>query len=90
MRQPSAPDAAAKEAQKLINNTSSLRAALNSPDAQQILKVLQSKDANRLQAAAQSALKGDPSALSGILAELSQNADAGKAMDRLNHIMNRQ
>ena len=90
MRQPSTPHDAAKEAQKLINSNASLRQALNSPDAQQILKVLQSKDANRLQAAARSALKGDPSALSGILAELSQNADAGKAMDRLNHNMNRQ
>ena len=60
MRQPSTPHDAAKEAQKLINSNASLRQALNSPDAQQILKVLQSKDANRLLAAAQSALKGDP------------------------------
>ena len=90
MRQPSAPLDAAKEAQKLINSNASIRQALSSPDAQQILKVLQSKDAARLQAAAQSALKGDSRALSGILGELAKNSDANKAMERLNHIMNRQ
>ena len=73
-----------------INSNASIRQALSSPDAQQILKVLQSKDAARLQAAAQSALKGDSRALSGILGELAKNSDANKAMERLNHIMNKQ
>lgn len=89
MRQSSAPLDAAKEAQKLINSNASIRQALNSPDARQILKVLQSKDTARLQAAAQAALKGDPTALNGILGELSQNSDAEKAMERLNQTMNK-
>lgn len=81
---------AAQEAKKLLNGNSAIRQALNSTEAQQVLKVLQSKDSARLQAAAQAALKGDSSALSGIIGELAQNPEAGKAIERLNQRMNQQ
>ena len=81
---------AAQEAQKLLNGNSAIRQALNSAEAQEVLKALQSKDSARLQAAAQAALRGDSSALSGIIGELAQNPEAGKAMERLNQRMNRQ
>lgn len=81
---------AAQEAKKVLNSNAAIRQALNSSEAQQVLKALQSKDSARLQAAAQAALKGDASALSGIIGELAQNPEAGKAMERLNQRMNRQ
>lgn len=81
---------AAQEAKKVLNSNAAIRQALNSSEAQQVLKALQSKDSTRLQAAAQAALKGDASALSGIIGELAQNPEAGQAIERLNQRMNRQ
>ena len=43
----------------------------------------------RLQAAAQSALQGDTSALSSVLQELSSDPQAAKAMEQLNKTLNK-
>jgi len=72
------------QAQKLLKDQAALRQVLNNPDTQKVLAQLQKTDTSQLQAAAQSALKGDASALNGILKTLSSNPEAAKAMDALN------
>lgn len=72
------------QAQKLLKDQAALRQVLNNPDTQKVLAQLQKTDTSQLQAAAQAALKGDASALNGILKTLSSNPEAAKAMDALN------
>lgn len=72
------------QAQKLLKDQAALRQVLSNPDTQKVLAQLQKTDASQLQAAAQAALKGDSSALNGILRKLSQDPEAAKAMNALN------
>lgn len=72
------------QAQKLLKDQAALRQVLSNPDTQKVLAQLQKTDTSQLQAAAQAALKGDASALNGILKNLSSNPEAAKAMDALN------
>lgn len=72
------------QAQKLLKDQAALRQVLSNPDTQKVLAQLQKTDASQLQAAAQAALKGDASALNGILRKLSQDPEAAKAMNALN------
>lgn len=78
---------AAQEAKKILAGNAAIRQALNSAEARQVLKALQSKDSGQLQSAAQAALKGDSRALQGLLGELSHSSEAGAAMERLGRIM---
>lgn len=72
------------QAQKLLKDQAALRQVLSNPDTQKVLAQLQKTDTSQLQAAAQAALKGDASALNGILRKLSQDPEAAKAMNALN------
>ncbi len=72
------------QAQRLLKDQAALRQVLGDPDAQKVLARLQRTDASQLQAAAQAALKGDTSALNGILQTLSQDPEAARAMQALN------
>ena len=72
------------QAQKLLKDQAALRQVLSNPDTQKVLAQLQTTDTRQLQAAAQAALKGDASALNGILRKLSQDPEAAKAMNALN------
>lgn len=73
-----------QQVQDLLQNQAALRQTLNHPETQKVLRQLQKKDTSQLQAAARAAMAGDPSALSGILQDLSRNPDAAKAMEELN------
>ena len=72
------------QAQKLLKDQAALLQVLSNPDTQKVLAQLQKTDTSQLQAAAQAALKGDASALNGILRKLSQDPEAAKAMNALN------
>lgn len=74
--------------QELRKNQAALQQVLNSPDTKKVLAQLQKTDTARLQSAAQSALQGDPSALSGILEKLTGNPETRKAMESLNKTLN--
>ncbi|MCI5499341.1 MAG: hypothetical protein MR419_07440 [Clostridiales bacterium] len=77
------------QAKQLLENQKAIRQMLANPETRKVLQSLQKKNVNRLQAAAQSALQGDTSALTGVLQELSADPQAAKAMERLNQTMNR-
>ena len=62
---------------------------LANPETRKVLQSLQKKNVGRLQAAAQSALQGDTSALSSVLQELSSDPQAAKAMEQLNKTLNK-
>ena len=62
---------------------------LANPETRKVLQSLQKKNVGRLQAAAQSALQGDTTALSSVLQELSSDPQAAKAMEQLNKTLNK-
>lgn len=76
------------QAKQLLENQKAIRQMLANPETRKVLQSLQKKNVSRLQAAAQAALQGDPSALTGVLQELSADPQAAQAMERLNQTMN--
>ena len=76
-------------AKQLLANQKSIRQLLSDPETRKVLSSLQKKNVTQLQAAAQSALQGDPSALAGILQELSADPQAAQAMQRLDKTLHR-
>ena len=63
----------------------------SNPQAKQLLENQKAirQNVGRLQAAAQSALQGDTTALSSVLQELSSDPQAAKAMEQLNKTLNK-
>ncbi|MBP3318926.1 MAG: hypothetical protein J6K94_02880 [Ruminiclostridium sp.] len=70
------PEFTPQQVQDLLKSQAALRQALNNPETQKVLR--------QLQAAAQAAMKGDSSGLSGILQDLSRNPEAAQAIEHLN------
>lgn len=70
------------QAAKLLQNSQSLAALANSPDAQKLMQLLREKGP-QLQAAAEAAKKGDPSRLTALLQEVSSDPDGAKAVEGL-------
>lgn len=70
-------------AKQLLSNQKAIRQLLADPETRKVLSSLQKKNATQLQAAAQSALQGDSSALSVLLQELSRDPQAAQAMQKL-------
>ena len=77
------------QAKQLLENQKAIRQTLANPEPRKVLQSLQKKNVGRLQAAAQSALQGDTSALSSVLQELSSDPQAAKAMEQLNKTLNK-
>ena len=77
------------QAKQLLENQKAIRQMLANPETHKVLQSLQKKNVGRLQAAAQSALQGDTSALSSVLQELSADPQAAKAMEQLNKTLNK-
>ena len=77
------------QAKQLLENQKAIRQMLANPETRKVLQSLQKKNVGRLQAAAQSALQGDTSALSSVLQELSSDPQAAKAMEQLNKTLNK-
>ena len=77
------------QAKQLLENQKAIRQMLANPETHTVLQSLQKKNVGRLQAAAQSALQGDTSALSSVLQELSSDPQAAKAMEQLNKTLNK-
>ena len=77
------------QAKQLLENQKAIRQMLANPETHKVLQSLQKKNVGRLQAAAQSALQGDTSALSSVLQELSSDPQAAKAMEQLNKTFNK-
>lgn len=72
------------EAQKLLQNKDALTALSQSAEVQTFLQMLSQKSGGNLQAVAQAAMKGDPSQLSRLVNEVTQNPEAAKAVANLN------
>ena len=70
-------------AKELLANQKAIRQLLADPETRKVLSSLQKKNSAQLQAAAQSALQGNSSALSGLLQELSSDPKAAQAMQKL-------
>ena len=70
-------------AKELLANQKAIRQLLADPETRKVLSSLQKKNSAQLQAAAQSALQGNSSALSGLLQELSSDPQAAQAMQNL-------
>ena len=70
-------------AKELLANQKAIRQLLADPETRKVLSSLQKKNSAQLQAAAQSALQGNSSALSGLLQELSSDPQAAQAMQKL-------
>ena len=77
------------QAKQLLENQKAIRQMLANPETHKVHQSLQKKNVGRLQAAAQSALQGDTSALSSVLQELSSDPQAAKAMEQLNKTLNK-
>ena len=77
------------QAKQLLENQKAIRQTLANPEPRKVLQSLQKKNVGRLQAAAQSALQGDTSALSSVLQELSSDPQAAKAIEQLNKTLNK-
>lgn len=76
------------QAKQLLENQKAIRQMLSNPETRKVLQSLQKKNMSQLQAAAQSALQGDTTALTGVLQELSADPQAAKAMEQLNKTLN--
>lgn len=72
------------QAKELLENQKAIRQMLANPETRKLLQSLQKKNVSRLQAAAQSALQGDTTPLTGVLQELSADPQAAQAMEALN------
>ena len=77
------------QAKQLLENQKAIRQRRANPETRRVLQSLQKKNVGRLQAAAQSALQGDTTALSSVLQELSSDPQAAKAMEQLNKTLNK-
>ena len=77
------------QAKQLLENQKAIRQLLATPETRKVLQSLQKKHVGRLQAAAQSALQGETTALSSVLQELSSDPQAAKAMEQLNKTLNK-
>ena len=71
------------QGKKLLENQKAIRQLLANPEAKKLLSALQQQNAGQLQAAAQAAMKGDSTALSGVLNQLSHDPEAAKAIEKL-------
>ena len=76
-------------AKELLANQKAIRQLLADPETRKVLSSLQKKNSVQLQAAAQSALHGNSSALSGLLQELSSDPQAAQAMQKLDKNLHR-
>lgn len=75
------------QAANLLKQKDALRALANSPDAQKFLQLLTQKSGGNLQAAANAAMKGDPSQLSRLVDEVKKNPEAAKAVENLSRTL---
>ena len=75
------------QAQQLLADKKAVGKLLKSPETRQLLQSLQQKNAQRLQEAAQSALRGDTAALTGVLEDLAKDPQAAKAMEQLDQTL---
>ena len=71
------------QGKQFLENQKAIRQLLADPETKKLLSALQQQNASQLQAAAQAAMKGDSSALSGVLNQLSRDPEAARAIETL-------
>lgn len=71
------------QGKQLLENQAALRQLLGSPDTRKVLQLLREKTGTQLQAAARSALAGDPTALQKLAEDLSRDPAGAAAIRRL-------
>jgi hypothetical protein len=74
----SSPEAAA-----LLKNKDTVMGLLNSPDAKKLMELLNQNGGANLKGAADAAMKGDSSALMGLMQKVMDTKEGAAAMDRL-------
>ena len=72
------------QAQQILKNKEKLMGMMESSDVRQLMRLLQQTDADRLQTAAQAAMKGDTQQLTQIMNRIMTNPEGAQAMERLN------
>lgn len=72
------------EALKLLKNKEALMALSQSKEVQKMMQILTEKSGGNLQSVAEAAMNGDPSKLSSLLNEATQNPEVAKTMSNLN------
>lgn len=71
------------EATDLVKNKQKLMQLVSSPDAKKLMELLSQNNGNDLQNAAQSAIKGDATALINMMQQVMQRPDGAKAVEEL-------
>jgi ubiquinone biosynthesis protein Coq4 len=71
------------EAANLLKNKEAILSLSNSPDAQKFMQLLKQTSGGTLQSAADAAMKGDPSALSKLVNEVTKTPEGAKAVTNL-------
>lgn len=71
------------QAAKLLNDPTTLNSLLNSPETQTLMALLTQKAGSGLRTAAQSAAKGKPEELMGLLNQVIGSSEGAKAVEEL-------
>ena len=71
------------EALKLLKNKEALMAISQSPEVQRMMQILTEKSGGDLQSVAEAAMHGDPSKLSRLVSDATQNPEVAKTMSNL-------
>ena len=82
-KQKSADILSSPEAQALLQNKDSIMGLLNSPDAKKLMEMLNQNAGGGLKTAADAAMKGDASALMGLMQQVMGCNEGADVVDRI-------
>lgn len=71
------------EAAALLKNKDALAGVLNSPDAKKLVEMLNQSSSGGLKGAADAAMKGDTSALMGLMQQIMSSKEGAGLVDRI-------
>lgn len=71
------------EAAELMKDTAKLKALLQSPETRRLMELLTAKNGDGLRRAAEQAKRGDTTALSGMMNQLTQSDEGARLVNQL-------
>lgn len=71
------------QAEQLLKNREKVVGMMNSPDAQKLMRLLQQQGGDRLEGAAQAAMKGEPDQLMKIVKDIMASSEGAQTVDRI-------
>lgn len=72
------------QAEKLLKDKDKVMGMMNSPDAQKLMRLLQQQGGDRLEGAAQAAMKGSPEQLMKIMQNIMASPEGAQTVNRIN------